>query len=180
MKVASTMKMKSTPKLGTCKVHHLLPEKLLMTPHLDRHITTDPKPEMISAVYTGNRIQRDERNVLHIEHRHMFRKDNILENTGSNIGEGGEGDYGAAELYSCFKVYVQGYKDVIDRIMKTRWDWAVPSSADKKATSWLSANIGIIWPELIRQLLSLFIFSSIFNFFLPPNIRVFCNFKSVP
>ena len=49
----------------------------------------------------------------------MFRKDKILENNGLII-RGGEGDYGAAELYSCFKVYVQGYKDVIDRIMKTR------------------------------------------------------------
>ena len=50
-----------------------------MTPHLDRHITTDPIPEMISAVYTGNRIQRDERNVCGIEHAHMFGKDDFLE-----------------------------------------------------------------------------------------------------
>ena len=50
-----------------------------MTPHLDRHIRTDPKPEMISDVYTGNRIQRDERNVCSIEHAHMFRKDDFLE-----------------------------------------------------------------------------------------------------
>ena len=51
-KMASTMKMTSTPKLWTCNnvVHHLLPEKLLMTPHLDRHSTTDPKLEMISDV----------------------------------------------------------------------------------------------------------------------------------
>ena len=52
-KMASTMKMTSTPKLGTCNnvrciIYYL--KKLLMTPHLDRHSTTDPKPEMISAV----------------------------------------------------------------------------------------------------------------------------------
>ena len=50
-----------------------------MTPHLDRHSTTDPKPEMISVVLTGNTIQHDERNVCDIEHKHMFRKDDFLE-----------------------------------------------------------------------------------------------------
>ena len=49
-----------------------------MTPHLDRHSTTDPKPEMISAVSSGNRIQHDERNVCGIEHAYMFRKDDVL------------------------------------------------------------------------------------------------------
>ena len=44
-----------------------------MTPHLDRHNTTDPKPEMLSAVSSGNRIQRDERNV----HAQVFRKDDF-------------------------------------------------------------------------------------------------------
>ena len=34
-----------------------------MTPNLDRHITTDPKPDMLSAVSSRNRIQRDEKNV---------------------------------------------------------------------------------------------------------------------
>ena len=29
---------------------------MFMTPHLDSHSTTDPKPEILSAVYTGNRI----------------------------------------------------------------------------------------------------------------------------
>ena len=41
--------MKTTPK-----IFYSL-KKLLMTPHLD----TDPKPEMLSAVLTGNRIPRD-------------------------------------------------------------------------------------------------------------------------
>ena len=48
-----------------------------MTPNLDRHITTDPKPDMLSAVSSRNRIQRDERDVRGIEHAHMFRKDNF-------------------------------------------------------------------------------------------------------
>ena len=30
-----------------------------MTPYLDSHSTTDPKPEMPSAVETGNRIPHD-------------------------------------------------------------------------------------------------------------------------
>ena len=52
MKMASTMKITSTPKLETCNnvrciIYYL--KKLLMTPYLDRHSTTDPKPEMISA-----------------------------------------------------------------------------------------------------------------------------------
>ena len=46
---------------------------------LDSHSTTDPKPEMLSVVSTGNIIQRDERNVHGIEHSYMLRKDNILE-----------------------------------------------------------------------------------------------------
>ena len=39
-----------------------------MTSQLDRHSETDPKPEMLSAVYAGNRICRDERNVRGIGH----------------------------------------------------------------------------------------------------------------
>ena len=30
-----------------------------MTPHVDSHSTTDPKPESLSAVWTGDRISRD-------------------------------------------------------------------------------------------------------------------------
>ena len=67
------MKMTSTPKLEPCKnvrciIYYL--KKLLMTPNLDRHSTTDPKPEML----------RDERNVCGIEHAHMFRKNDFLKN----------------------------------------------------------------------------------------------------
>ena len=49
-----------------------------MTPHLDSHSTTDPKPEILSAVLTGNRISRDCRNVRGIMHVHMCRKDDIF------------------------------------------------------------------------------------------------------
>ena len=55
----TTSKMKTT-KIEICNivggiVYYL--EKLLMTPHNDSHITTDPTTEMLSAVSTGNRIQ---------------------------------------------------------------------------------------------------------------------------
>ena len=47
------------------------------TPHLDSHSTTDPKPEILSAVQTGNRISRDGRNVRGIMHVRMLKKDDI-------------------------------------------------------------------------------------------------------
>ena len=49
-----------------------------MTPQPDSHSTTNPKPEIQSAVLTGNRISRDGRNVRCIMHMHMCRKDDIL------------------------------------------------------------------------------------------------------
>ena len=82
--MASTMKtkstMKTTPKMETCNnvrciIYYL--KNLSMTLHLDRHNTTNPKPEMLSAVSSGNKIQRDERNVRGIEHAHTFRKDDF-------------------------------------------------------------------------------------------------------
>ena len=51
---------------------------MFTTPHLDSHSTTDPKPEILSAVLTGNRISRDGRNVRGIMHVHMCRKDDIF------------------------------------------------------------------------------------------------------
>ena len=53
-------------------------KKMLMAPQLDRHSKSDPNPEMLSAVYSGNRIPHDKRNVHGIGHAHMFRNDNIL------------------------------------------------------------------------------------------------------
>ena len=49
-----------------------------MTSHLDRHTTTDVKPEMISGVQTGNGIQHDEYDIRGIAHLHGCRKDNIF------------------------------------------------------------------------------------------------------
>ena len=49
-----------------------------MTPQLDRHSETDPKPEMLSTVYAGNKKWRDERNVRGTGHAHMFRKDDFV------------------------------------------------------------------------------------------------------
>ena len=68
--------------------------KILMTPHLDSHRTTDPKPEILSADSTGNRISRDGRNVRGITHVHMCRKDDIFRQRRLNHSEMGEGDYG--------------------------------------------------------------------------------------
>ena len=49
-----------------------------MLPYLDSHSTTDPKPEILSAVLTGNRIPHDGRNVRGIMHVHVCRKDDIF------------------------------------------------------------------------------------------------------
>ena len=51
---------------------------MFTTPYLDSHSTTDPKPEILSAVLTGNRIPHDGRNVRGIMHVHVCRKDDIL------------------------------------------------------------------------------------------------------
>ena len=61
---------------------------LSMTLHLDRQNTTDPKPEMLSAVSSGNRIQCDERYASGIEHVHMFRKDDFLEQRLAGLSSG--------------------------------------------------------------------------------------------
>ena len=67
---------------------------MFRTPHLDGHNTTDPKPEILSAVKTGNRISRDGRNIRGITHVHMQRKDDIFSQRRLNHSEMGEGDYG--------------------------------------------------------------------------------------
>ena len=46
-----------------------------MTPPLDSHSTTEPKPEMLSSVSTGNRNLMSWKNVFGIVHAHMYRKD---------------------------------------------------------------------------------------------------------
>ena len=50
---------------------------MFMTPHLDSHSTTDPKPEILWAVYTGKRISRDGKNACSITYAHVCRKDDI-------------------------------------------------------------------------------------------------------
>ena len=62
--------------LMVCTVYYL--KKMFTTPHLDSHRTTDPKPEILSAVLTGNRISRDGRNVRGIMHVHVCKKDDIF------------------------------------------------------------------------------------------------------
>ena len=51
---------------------------MFTTHYLDSHSTTDPKPEILSAVLTGNRIPHDGRNVRGIMHVHVCRKDDIF------------------------------------------------------------------------------------------------------
>ena len=51
---------------------------MFTTPYLDSHSKTDPKPEILSAVLTGNRIPHDGRNVRGIMHVHVCRKDDIF------------------------------------------------------------------------------------------------------
>ena len=50
-------------------------KKMFTTPHIDSHSTTDPKPEILSAVLTGNKISHDQRNVRGIMYVHVCRKD---------------------------------------------------------------------------------------------------------
>ena len=45
-----------------------------MTSHLDSQRKSDPKPEILSAVYTGNRIQSDGRNTLGIVEKREVRE----------------------------------------------------------------------------------------------------------
>ena len=49
-----------------------------MTSHLDSHMTTDVKPDMLSGVQTGNGIPHDRYNIRCIAHVRTNRKDNIL------------------------------------------------------------------------------------------------------
>ena len=50
---------------------------MFMTLYLNSHSTTDLKPEILSAVLTGNRISHDQRNVCSIMHVHVCRKGDI-------------------------------------------------------------------------------------------------------
>ena len=49
-----------------------------MTSHLDSHITTDVKPDMLSGVQTGNGIPHEIYNIRGIAHVCPSRKDNIF------------------------------------------------------------------------------------------------------
>ena len=50
----------------------------MMTSHLDSHMTTDVKPDMLSGVQTGNGIPHDRCNIRGIAHAHTNRKDDIF------------------------------------------------------------------------------------------------------
>ena len=63
---------------------------MFTTPYLDSHSTTDPKPEILSAVLTGNRIPHDGRNVCGIMHVHVCRKeDSFWQRRLNDSGVGG-------------------------------------------------------------------------------------------
>ena len=59
-------------------VQYITWKKMFTTHYLDSHSTTDPKPEILSAVLTGNRISHDQRNVRGIMHVHVCRKYDIF------------------------------------------------------------------------------------------------------
>ena len=65
-----------------------------MTPYHDSYSTTDPKPEILSAVQTGNRNSCDGRNVRGTMHVHMRRKDNIFRQRRLDHSGIAGGDYG--------------------------------------------------------------------------------------
>ena len=83
-------------------------KKKITTPHLESNSTTDPKPEILSAVYTGKIIICDGRNVHGIAHVHVCRKDDIFRQRRLSHSEMGKGDYGnqsrTAEPYTCLQV----------------------------------------------------------------------------
>ena len=49
-----------------------------MTSHLDSHMTTDVRPDMLSGVQTGNGIPHDRCNIRGIAHARTNRKDDIF------------------------------------------------------------------------------------------------------
>ena len=55
-----------------------LPEIFLMTSHLDSHMTTDVKPDMLSGVQSENGIPHDRYNMRGIAHARTNRKDDIF------------------------------------------------------------------------------------------------------
>ena len=59
----TTSKISLPPKLFCPPPLKKLPEILLTTSHLDRHTTTDVKPDMLSGVQTGNGIPHDRFNI---------------------------------------------------------------------------------------------------------------------
>ena len=74
-----------TSKIGLHPQIILLPPPLkklheifLMTSHLDSHMTTDVKPDMLSGVQTGNGIPHDRYNIRGIAHVRTNRKDDIF------------------------------------------------------------------------------------------------------
>ena len=56
---------------------------MLITTHLDSQRKSDPEPEILSVVYTGNRIQSDGRNTLGIVEKTTVGKDNKIIMRGS-------------------------------------------------------------------------------------------------
>ena len=87
--------------------------KILMTPHLDSHRTTDPKPEILSADSTGNRSSRDGRSVHGIIHVHMRKKDDIFRQRRLNHSRVG-GGIAFRRVYPA-QTYTNQWKTTFDR-----------------------------------------------------------------
>ena len=61
-----------------------------MTPHLDSPSTTDPKPEMPSAVLTGNRIPHDGTKCMwHCACAYMYKRQDLRQRRLNNSEVGG-------------------------------------------------------------------------------------------
>ena len=76
MKMKKASIRKTPPKMEKCNnVGSII---YYLTPHLSRHSTTNPNSEMLSAVLTGNRIRRDERNVRALGMRTCSEKTTFL------------------------------------------------------------------------------------------------------
>ena len=77
MKMTSRMDLKKN-LFARPHLKRILPDFFFMTSHLDRHKTTDIKPERLSGVQTGNGTPHDEYNILGIAHACQNRKDDIF------------------------------------------------------------------------------------------------------
>ena len=82
-----------------------------MTPHLDSHCTTDPKPAMPSAVLTGNRIPRDgTKCTRHCACAYVYKRQDLRQGqlNHSGVGGGWLWDSGPNHIPACRSEFSSG------------------------------------------------------------------------